>query len=584
MIIRESWDIGLLLRRHLGEGQPITGRVRKAVGLVCGLLLLLSLSVMMGLAINHAGLARLVDHRLAPVGDLQLVTSGYEGALGIANKVRSGNLAPSGGVSALQNSSDVIERGWRRLESNAPEAAAGITFRQLQMQREDADAALRNLRQILLANDADGLEFLMSGGLYSGVDPLLTSSHTYVSGLRQLAEKERTQLLALTWASVIFAVIIFLVGVLVAATVLKVAGRELVDPLVLLGRFTAEQDDAGVSVPYQERRDEIGDIARAIQLSRVRSAQAQALVEDKHRVERNLQIMENSANEATKQRAAALDRLFANFEQGLSGLVGGLVGASTAMKDMARGMTEAATRSEIQAETATGNVEDIAVSMTQIEEASATLLKMIRNVEESAQSARAHSGQVHAQSRQNRDRANVLGNLVEDIQGALGLITGIARQTNMLALNAAIEANRAGESGRGFAVVALEVKELARQTQTVAGEIEGQLGRIHMTSGEVLASVAMVEDMTRGLDRSADLISEAVATQSQSSHEIVSTLGFVRRGSRDAASGMADLRDQATDIRSAADGLLNTAADVAQKAETLRAEFARLAEEVRRAG
>lgn len=568
-----------------GERRSLAVRVRLAVALLCGLLLILSLSVIAGLVVGQAGLARLVDNRLGPVSDLQNVISGYEEALGIANKVRSGNLTMQGGESALQNVKHNISVGWEALQTHAPLQAGGIELHYLLDQREEADSVLEELGKRLEARDTDGLEFLMAGRLYSGVDPLLAAGHSYSQGLRQLGREERAQLRLLTSVTMLIITFVFLAGIGIGWAVLKTASREIVEPMISIASFTAEEVANGLAtvVPYQERQDEIGDIARAIQLSRTRSAESTALLEDKHRAQRELRMLEKAATEAAKQRAATLDRLFAEFERGLSDLVAGLAAASATMRDMARGMSDAATRSELQAETAASNVEEIAISMTQIEEASSTLLQMIRNVEDSTRSAREQSNNVHAQSRQNRSRAHALEELVEDIHGSLDLITGIARQTNMLALNAAIEANKAGEAGKGFAVVALEVKELARQTQTVAGTIEARLARIAETSGEVLGSVALVEEMASGLDRNADLIGEAVETQSRSSQEIVGALAFVRQGSRDAAVGMADLTEQAHQVRTAADGLLFTAADIAGKAETLSLEFTRLAGEVRKA-
>ena len=63
-----------------------------------------------------------------------------------------------------------------------------------------------------------------------------------------------------------------------------------------------------------------------------------------------------------------------------------------------------------------------------------------------------------------------LGARSEQIGGIVETITGIAEQTNLLALNAAIEAARAGEQGRGFAVVAEEVRKLAEESQSAAGD------------------------------------------------------------------------------------------------------------------
>jgi methyl-accepting chemotaxis protein len=85
----------------------------------------------------------------------------------------------------------------------------------------------------------------------------------------------------------------------------------------------------------------------------------------------------------------------------------------------------------------------------------------------------------------------------EEIGAIVETITGIAGQTNLLALNAAIEAARAGEQGRGFAVVAEEVRKLAEESQSAAGDIAGLVEKIQAETGNV---VEVVEDGARRTD------------------------------------------------------------------------------------
>jgi methyl-accepting chemotaxis protein len=194
--------------------------------------------------------------------------------------------------------------------------------------------------------------------------------------------------------------------------------------------------------------------------------------------------------------------------------------------------------STASAEIATGN-HDLSVrteeTASQLQRAASSMLQLTGTVNQSADSARQanqlaasaaevaqRGGQVIAAVVTTMEQINDSSKKIADI---IGVIDGIAFQTNILALNAAVEAARAGEQGRGFAVVASEVRSLAQRSAGAAKEIKGLIGssvdRVDEGSRLVVNAGSTMREIVASVQRVTDIINEITAASSEQSDGIV---------------------------------------------------------------
>ncbi|NKE66174.1 HAMP domain-containing protein [Ramlibacter sp. RBP-2] len=190
------------------------------------------------------------------------------------------------------------------------------------------------------------------------------------------------------------------------------------------------------------------------------------------------------------QMMAALQEMNASLGKVVGGVRRGTETIATAARQIASGNEDLSQRTEQQA----ASLEETAASMEQL---TGTVKQNAENARQADQLARSASevagrgGAVVGQVVETMASIDESSRKVADI---IGVIEGIAFQTNILALNAAVEAARAGEQGRGFAVVASEVRSLAQRSATAAREIKGL---IDDSVGKVGAGTRLVEEAGR---------------------------------------------------------------------------------------
>ena len=202
-----------------------------------------------------------------------------------------------------------------------------------------------------------------------------------------------------------------------------------------------------------------------------------------------------------KDELTRLTQALAGMQESLARIVGEVRhtsdSISTASAEIASGNQDLSNRTEQTA----GNLQQTASSIEQI---NSTVRQSAEAANQASQMAQANAevaargGQVVSEVVSTMQDINHSSNKISDI---IGVIDGIAFQTNILALNAAVEAARAGEQGRGFAVVAAEVRNLAQRSAEAAKEIKGLIG----------ASVDKVDAGTRLVAEAGQTIGEIVA-------------------------------------------------------------------------
>ncbi|OKO74479.1 HAMP domain-containing methyl-accepting chemotaxis protein [Bradyrhizobium sp. AS23.2] len=329
-----------------------------------------------------------------------------------------------------------------------------------------------------------------------------------------------------------------------------------------------------IVLPGLGRKDEIGDVAAAVERFKIVSQQ-------KARAEAEAKMRQDQI--AAEHRKSEMRKLADSFEGAVGEIVGTVSSASTELEASATTLTSSAERTQglttvvaAASEEASTNVQSVASAT---EELSSSITEISRQVQESARVASEAVGQ----ARTTTDRVSELSKAATRIGDVVELINTIAGQTNLLALNATIEAARAGEAGKGFAVVASEVKALAEQTAKATGEIGQQISGIQAATQESVGAIKDISDTIEKLSEISSTIAAAVEEQGAATQEISRNVQQAAHGTHQVSSNITDVQRGASETGSASSQVLSAAHMLSSDSDRLKREVGKFLETVRAA-
>ena len=370
--------------------------------------------------------------------------------------------------------------------------------------------------------------------------------------------------------------VVLLVVAFAGIVVSFLIGRNISRPVVAMSKAMRElaAGNFDVQLPGLERRDEVGQMAHAVQDFKVQAV-AKAERETAEREEKN--------HELAAARRSELHTLAERFETAVGNIIENVGSASSELENSAVILTRSSAATQQLSTVVAAASEETSTNVQSVASATEEMAGSINEIGRQVSDSNRIANEAVDQAQKTDARIAELSLAASRIGDVTKLITTIAEQTNLLALNATIEAARAGDAGRGFAVVAQEVKALAAQTAKATSEISTQIAGMQAATQDSVLAIKEISGTIGRVSEIAAAIAAAIEEQGAATQEIARNVQQAAIGSTQVATSIADVNRGAADTGSASSQVLSSAQLLSNENKRLKAEVVKFLATVRAA-